>query len=726
MKISSKFLPLVLLSLTISIFISCGSDDDPVSSNTTITGTISDSSLSKARFASSDTLTAVVKNVDSGQTFTATVSGRSYSVNVTTGINVSIEILNGGTVILSRVLDSETTKETSVSAKINVLTHVQAKMAIAKKAAGGSLRDAIISTNGEMFGSSTILSETAIGLQQGLSTLESKNAVFASQVATLGQLVSAYSASSTSITSTFTSLNNTLSSSTVATISSGFNTQVNSFSSSTAEVFGSAFEGAKNSGFVTTTGFSTYQATITNTTVTTAIETAKKSPAFGTLGTPLSATPGVVFSFTFPAATTGDILGISGYTGAMSSTPSGLVSFSDLTLKFAPSQGDVGNTYTYTVTAAGANGKSKTASISIVVKAQQITGLNRMLLQGSSDTNNMGYYKVDKGPILYDNHFYLISEYSSSMYRLEKYSQAGIDAPSTSALSVVTSWNLPSGSDPTDLVFSSNTAYIANTNTSVGLVAYDVDSTSTSIKYQSTSMTGSYLTLGNSKIYNLGTSPDYAVRSADNALSSVSTDTTLTSKALSLSASKIGSYGDYLYLANSMSASFYKFVSNSPTALASEFSTTVSNSYLGDHSSVSGAPLYAISSLSATSLTITNDILSSTSLPITYSLTSSMSPSIANSFYAYHSSGLSDVTSFSLQSGEMTATATDETKVYYTNTSGLKPMIINKPEGVTTGKSGAYLYFTGQYSSTQEMTSTSVKGMTGTWYIKSFLVEPTN
>ena len=218
------------------------------SSGTVVSGIIEDSTLigaSKARFASTDILTAVVTNVDNpSQTFFATVESRNYSVTVTPGINLKIQITNGSTVILSRVLDKESTAAATVSANINVITHVQAQMALANFSAGTDLKAAIKAANKEMFGSDTIVAESALSRSVGLKAMETHNPVFASQVATTGQLISAFNPNSGDSVSTFGSLDTSFTSSTAATVTTNYNVIVNSFSSAAASVFATAFAGA--------------------------------------------------------------------------------------------------------------------------------------------------------------------------------------------------------------------------------------------------------------------------------------------------------------------------------------------------------------------------------------------------------------------------------------------------------------------------------------------------
>lgn len=722
-------LPLTFCSLILALTLACGGGGN--GSSTTVSGTIDDSSLdssSKALLAASDALTATATNVDdTTQTFTITVDGRKYSGSITPGINVNIEIKNGDTVILSRVLDKDQTTS-NVTAEINVVTHVQAKLAVENVKTGKTLAEALKSANQELFGSETV-NESGLKVSTALKVIEGRNASFAAQIATMGQLVASFNPNSTDIKSTFSSLNGSFEHPTVAGVATAFTQRVNNFSSSTAAVFASAFEGAKNANILVapTASFTAFQSTLTASIVTSAISSALRPPIFGTAGTPKTAAPGIVFSFTIPPATTEDVLGISRYSGSFTTAPDGNWNLVGRTLNFVPSQSDINKTFTYTFVAHNANGKTVSKAISIPVKGMKITKNTRMKLLGSVNTANSGTYYPILGPVLAGDYFYLVARFSASGHRLEKYATSGINRPSTSDLSLASSWVLPTGNTPKDLAVGNNVAFLAYSNTSVGLIGYKTNATSSTPDYQSKTMSGTELALHGSRIYNM---TSQIVMSNDLLLSSTpKTESTLTDKVKSISANDIGSFSDYLYVASNSTATFYNMSSGSPVALATDFTPQYTGFDIlnNDYSRHAGSPLYAVSTMTSTKLTPGSDLSSAVALSFSSALDSKLSVRASNGTMGYTANASTGVWGFSLRTTNFSTAATDSTanNFSYKYTGELNSMIINRPEGISNGKSGAYLYMPGQYTASVITENTPVhKTMTGSWYIKAFDLEP--
>lgn len=712
-----KFFALGLSAVVAAFSLACSlSDDETTTATTTVTGTITDSSLSSKSAKTGDTLTATATELDTGETFTVTVSGRTYSSTLRPGLNVNIEVKSGDTVILSRVLDKETLTGSTLTAEINSITTIQGEMIVALKAQGKSVLDARKEANVQIFGTETVL-EANLGITAGLALIEKISPEFAAQVATYAHLVG----TATNL-SAIKSLRGGFRATSRTAAQSGYRNVINNASATLIDIFASAQNGANASGRVGAAGFQTLTTNIGNSAFNASlIKSSTLRPSFGTAGSVLKAAPGVVFTHTFPAATTKDALKTITYSGSFSSTIGGLSNLSSRTLKFIPAQSDVGTTFTYTLTATGGNGKTTSTSISIAVTSVTITGVSKMLLSGSSDSSNAGYYRPTLGPVLSGDYFYLVARFSSNgtNYRLEKYPVSSIDKPSSSDITRVgNGWVLPSAATPTSLLVKSNIAYLTNSNTSVGLIGYDTTKSSSSQDYSATSMTGTEVAILGSSVYSLNTTLN-SVQKASLTLGSVSTDTALSSKASSFTATTIDSIGDYLYLANSYTASFY----SGSGFLANDFTSSSSFEIFNDSSLIANGPVYTVASMTTTQLTLGTSSYTTKTL----SQNLSIQEALVNGTYAFVAPATTSGTirGYSLVGSSNSATSASEAStiiVNYTNASNLDPMIINKPEGIDTGKSGAYLYTAGQYTGT----GTAAAAMTGTWYIKAHKIQPAN
>ncbi len=676
---------------------------------------------SKPRLAASVSgMTAVATDLDSGTTYQTTLSSSgAYTCKVITGVNLKIEIKKSNTVILSRAFSSDDTAAATVSAKINVVTHVQAKMALKVKASGGSLSAAIKQVNKEIFGSETV-SESKMNIA-GIV-----NQAFAARVLILAQVVNAVAdtSPSTAVTTLLTTLSDTYDNTTVAAVGAAFTSAVNSITDSAViSAFASAFEGAKNTGVVAATVFTTVSADLSST-VNAAITAEKKAPTFGTATDSVrTAAPGVLFKYTFPTATTVDVLGISGYSGAFSTTPDGFsvtTADSNRTVKFIPSEKDVGTTFTYTETVTGANGKTATSAISIVVKAVQMKGIaSRQIGSVSGDS----VYMPKLGPILSGDYAYLVSQYSSSAYRLERYAKSDLNTNASAALAPNRSWILPSDSGaPQSMMAGSDRAFIATANS--GVLGYDTTAASSTPDYSSSSFSATSLVLQGSSLFGIYNN---TVKKANLNLSSVSTDSNLSSYSSANSATNMGAYGDYVYLASSMSVAFYNPSTSSFLSNSFKTNTDINDIFWELGYDVSGTPLYMVTSNTAYAVTISAGTVMSSALALP-SVASGLKGAVTNGTYLYGPGGtsLDSVYAISVKTTSNTAVATDEGGTFtmkYTNAGEAWPMIVNVPEGIASGKSGAYMYTTGQYTATGTIDSNSATTKS-TWYIKSHRVEP--
>ncbi|MBF0244389.1 MAG: hypothetical protein HQL31_03855 [Planctomycetes bacterium] len=689
---------------------------------TIISGTIDDGALSKPRLVAGGILTGTATAVGTGRQYEVRVnSNRSYTVEVTRGEDINIEVRNGSTVILSRVLPSAQVSSQTLSANINALTHLQARMALAQinNSGAADLATALATVNRSLFGSEAVSASTLNNLPTALRELTSDSVV--AIVATL-QWLSASSFSGVSVLEalqSFTANFDTLQSAGTSALISVFETVVNGAGTLVSNAISSAFLSTQNTASVTNAiaSASVFSELIQNITNATFPSYALHSPVFGSASDSLrTAAPGVLFSYTFPLATTEDALGVSGYTGAWTGTaPSGPSEFNMLTreLLLIPSEADrtVGS-FTFGVTAVGANGRNDTTSVTLSVKNLELTGLNRKLL-GSAATND-GSYQPELGPVLSGDYMYLVALYSSNLRRLERYPLSGLTSSGIDTVQSFNSWPLPEGTGVSrDFLLKGDLAYI--TTAWSGILAYDVTGASGSApEYLASGLTATSLTTFGSYLYGLDATTFSAVR-LPLTLGTATNLGSVSAMAEDIQADEIGVYGDYIYLAGAMTATFYSPYSSS--FLAEELSSSVNLELLQDNRDVENSPLYAVMGDDVTQLTIENASFV-TSVLTGVSVTGS---SRANGTYAFIVQSNTDVVqAHSLQGATGSALGTMGTyAVDYANAGELKVAIRNIPEGIESGRSGAYVFTVGQYSTDVFSATTEAS-----WYVKPFVAQP--
>lgn len=709
-----------------------------------VSGTFDDSATpgrSKALDAAS-TYDATAEDPVSGQTFAVTVNSttKTYTTSVFARTNLRLKIKKGGYEVLSRIFPAAATAGTVSGAKVNIVTHVQAQM-VAASVSGGNYDAAVTAVNTVMFGTTTP-AETDLTIAKVASV--TGNATFAARISIMAQLVAS------TMTDTIGSLVGTLVTSfqqtTVAKVETAYQAAVNSITSSAvASVYASAVVGAQTnaaSNGVSTASLNTIISEPTNSVITSALVTAgatstatPASPVFGSaVDTQRTAAPGVLFQYTFPTATTTDALGVSGYSGAWSATPGGVseTTNSGRTLKFLPSYADIGKSFVYTLTATGGNGKTVTTTVTVAVKSLEIKGVIRKQLAGST-TSTGGYYKPKLGPKLSEDgaYLYLVAYYSNSLYRLEKYEASSVTSGADlQSLSLANSWAIPSAAGaPRDFALSGSKAYIATAYS--GVIGYDLTASSSTPDYTATTMSATRVTTLGDYVYGLYGYPytmSGTVKYATKTLASVTAQSDLTTKASSLTyANELLSYGSYIYLSSWYTSSFY----NPSTASFTDNytpSTSYSSELMIDAGAVSGVPAYLVGNYTGYKVQIgASNALTTASLPWGSSFPSTYNDaSIGNGAYgfkAYSNDG--SIFGFSLEGTSARTISTDDTTtgtVGFSNLIGENDMdfaILNKAEGITSGRSGAYLFALGQYP-----TSTNTATMTGTWYMKAYRLQP--
>jgi hypothetical protein len=720
-----------VLFSAIAISLACGgSSGGGTTATAVVSGTINDADLNaKGLFKSGDTLTAVVTNLDNtAQTWVVTVNAdRTYSATITASINVKIEVKNGDTIILSKVLDKDSVVGAVKSVEINAVTHVEAEMVISNYSPTGTapLLTALKAIRKEMFGVDTAPN---YALNTALANLSTDND-FAATVNTYAQMIGTLAASQAS---ELKALGATFKVATRVAFATQVKTYIQASDTTRLNIFTTAQSGAEKRGFIPAANFATLTTNfqVINPKFQEALErNSVLVPVFGTAPDSVrNAAPGVLFQYTFPPAKTASGLAITSivYTGAWTSAakPAGISSSPSSTspvFKFIASQSDVGNTYKYTMTATAANGQVLTKTIDVKVTS---VGLAQGRAFSLSDTG-FTYYKPTLGPISGGKYFYVVAKVSSdTKYAIQKYRKADFKVGS---LSLADSQNLPAGFSPTNMVVAGDYGYLTSNNS--GLTSINLANLGSSQIATPAAFTGTQLAVAQGTVYGLDVTSNSAVVKYATLRSSATTS------ALTLSTlgtgqvsnpSRIGSYNDYLYLADANSGVFTSAVAG--TAWTNAFTATSYN-FLHDQSGIMGAPFYLASDYTDSSVAVTLSSLQ----PMTSTMTgrstvaTTSAPKMGryakaiNGNYEYGINDLSSAFAYSLAGSVNSATVTGSTApVSFVNATNLSGMIVNMPEGLTTGdaRSGGHYMVLGQTGTS--MINTASATMTGTWKVKSF------
>lgn len=472
-----SILPLVSL-IIFSFACGGGSSTYEDSSNRTDTGArtidlegaIDDSTLpSKPRWAGGNSLTFTgniydinnsqqqwLMNIDDSENYTAAIIRRS---------DIALEIYRDNSLVLSRVM-SEGETLVNTRAKVNSITHLQASIARAlQRSQGGELTSHLENVNLTLF-EKTVINESEYTLDSLAENLGDVKVI----ISTYAHLFR--SPSSSGFSSLLFKLNQALDeSSTSSLISAWLDVADNLSTQDELDAYASAHEGAKNSGISSANLiFSELSDRFNSTPLLSAIEEAKASPVFGSNVDILrDATPGALFQYTFPRATTEDILGITSYNGAwLGEEPMGtwmITSDEGRTLHFLPDSSDIGKSFPFGLTVDGGNGKTTSASNIIVeVKTPTLTPMPRKSLS----------LRPLVGPLVDDQFLYLISisDIGHEFY-LQKFAQDSIQASNGEDSTLANfSWTLPTSvSEVTDILLHLNTLYISTGEASYGFDA---------------------------------------------------------------------------------------------------------------------------------------------------------------------------------------------------------------------------------------------------------------
>jgi hypothetical protein len=364
---------------------------------------------------------------------------------------------------------------------VNNITHLQALMTERLERSSASYDEALSAVNQDLFGSSS-LQESEINL--GAFTTASSN--LAAMVASYGRLFAQVELTEfgDDLTELQTAFIEAMSEPSAEAVLSSYTAEMNALSAGAASALASAHEGAKNepsvNADVSANVFNTLKEGLSGE-VATAFFEALESPLIpedATTDNLRKATPGVLFTYTYPEAETEDVLGIAGYditwTNA-GNTPSGRYRFDaedGRQLRWIPSVDDLGRSFTFQMEVNGVNGKSlELDPIAVEVVDMEIESLGRALVSSARE--------VMAGPTLSDTHLFFASRDVATPDKFfEKVSMESlIEASDESAVASIR-WQFPASlPEIYDMEFqaldSGNLIYMAAGD--YGVVAYGAD-----------------------------------------------------------------------------------------------------------------------------------------------------------------------------------------------------------------------------------------------------------
>lgn len=465
--------PALIPLLLFSLFCSGGSTSNNGVIQVTIRGEVSDAtSPSKPRRMAATTSSSgnAIDLEQEDRVWPITMlSDGSYEVTVERATPLLLEFYGNGDTLLHRILSSSDTEgeglasALSVSANVNTLTTLQAGMLLRKINASTDLDELFVEVNEELFANPSNPTYTIDGMRDDLTNLSA-------MVATYGQLFR--SAEVTSFSNLVQGLQGAFRGNNPNQILNQYELLLEGLERDDADALASAHEGAKNlnANPDITAGFAAIALRIDNTQVQNAFFQALEPPVFSsTLADPCSVTPGSVFQFTFPSATTEDILGISGFeTVWVTGEPIGpyLKSSDDRTITWSPDILDLGREHVLEMSAIGSNGRiTTTDNISIPMDVGVIDTYPRKVLPRIP---HLG--PVSSG----DNQLILVtSSNSGHIYYLEKIPEELLHTLTLDEEVSGSRWTLPlTTSGVFDMEIHSGNVYIAAG--SAGLHAFDL------------------------------------------------------------------------------------------------------------------------------------------------------------------------------------------------------------------------------------------------------------
>lgn len=705
----------ILLLATVLLALTCGgqSTSNGILMNK-VTGNFDIEINKQKTFWASKNISAVAYDLDDPSiTWPCTINGSQFSFNMVRRSNVVIKISLDEQVVMSKVLARENTNFNTISdIKINTISHVHSLMvqkhfnsAFTKE---WSYQDSIKSINSILLGI-TIPSNDQIKLSQVNKT----SPIIAAIISTYSHLLTAESL--TSHTETLSLFEKTFSQTNLFIIENQYLQLVNIAKVNVAETIASLHEAAKNSKVISNKFFSSISDRLTSEIILIALDKFKEEPVFNTdIDNVRIAAPGTLFQYNFPSATTKDVLGIFEYKGkwiknSTTNTPYDGKSNNNKTIKWIPSEAEVGKSFFYQLDAVGANGKisSKPKVIEITVKDLEIIADERKMLP----------HKPIYGPVLYGDYAYLVSAHTdNSQLNIEKYLLSDLATIAPDTMLDPISWTIPYSSEVYDMKIYNNIIYLATQANTIS--AYDAlweqDNQNPPTLVGSVSAT--HLEIISDQLYSISNSFTALTIKSNLNLEGSANISTFDNFIIDSSVKMGQINSNYLYLTKSNSGIIYSQNDSGQLSEVVNFTPLALNHLpKSEASSIQTEFLYSGNTVQSLNISLNNlklDTYSPINLQpydgITSNGTYFFSVNASNNIIFAHSL-LGDV--------KVSDDSTNKsTSINYRNISkDIRFMIHNLPEGLSSNQSGAYLYSFGQGTNDQ---------FTATWFIKRHKLKP--
>jgi energy-coupling factor transporter ATP-binding protein EcfA2 len=664
------------------------------------------SGLSKPKRAPG-TFTGLVTNLDDPQeTWPLTFSSsQQFSANIIRKNNLKIEIFIGTTLVLSRVFDIDESNVSSLDTNINTMTHLQAQMVLEQINQNSllSVASAKSTVNFALFGKSELEAS-----DYNISLLAQQNPAAAVIMSTYAQLFNF--SDFNLIRGALQVINNVISTTDSTQLRTNYLNTINALSSlqdTIATTIATAHESVKNdeNNPIDVNEYASISSEFSLAALTAALESVRVYPTFPDLDSPNSAGVGVLFSYHFPAATTIDRQGLhsDGYQGIWLSTPpSGLIDTSGnggLNLKLIPSSEDLGETFEYQVSIKGANNAGPVStSLQFTVNSTEIIPKDRKRI----------FDQPIAGPVLDDDYLYLVST-GDDGYFLDKYPLSEIQTDGGATFLSVSRWLLPSGfTDVRDMALGNDLVYL--TGGYSGVLAFDKNFSSINESeptHSNNIMIGSDITIYQEQVFALQKDFTPVLHQAELDLSDSTEINTLEDIIIPNGNIQIATFSDdYLYISgNSQPAAYSLTTTSKQLALVDEASPDLSSFIPLDDAQALSTPLALFDNSNIERIDIIANTFTSVSSR-TYTADDLNNPMIGNGTFFYTTHPITPTlivgNSLTVSTFSGIVSQTPDEAIYYNSVSeNLKFMIRNIPEGIETGKSGAWMYTIGAGDDTE-------------------------
>lgn len=708
-----KLQTISILLLGVAFALACGgSATNNGIAQVNITGTFDINQGSQKPFSKSSNFTAIATNLDdASETWNVEIENNTYKTTTVRRSNILIEIKLNDMTLVSRIISREETDTTDTdSKKINLVTHVQSEMI--KRLQNSTPQWSTLNHSKQTF-KDLLSNETPVDNELSIQQVSRTSPQLAVILATHARLFSTNDPSQyNEAISLFSAAYKQIVSSAII---NAYIDEVNKANLALSQIIASLHEGAKNSGIISIENFTEISKNFISENILTSLDQALEIPLFGTdIETAKTASPSTLFTFTFPTATTKDILGIASYSGKWirSTTPQGITytkSNENRTLQWMPTSQEAGKSYFYQLDAYGVNGKktNKPKVVEIKVNSLQIQGQQRKVLPNTPIL----------GPVYDSEYMYLISQLTNQQLQLDKYKFSDIDADAPDALLTPVSWLLDGISSVLDFKLNNQSLYLATENDGLWSLNknFGINPDSSSIIVGK--VTGSQMQIIGENIFTISNTYTSQTHIAPLDLSTSTSNEAFSNFSIN-SLTKLGSIQpNYLYLTHQNSGSLYNVTPSGLPVFAENFTPTGTQPLKRNLNYNRFQYDYLYTTMTAQRLQISNQkLIATTYTPATMLSTKGI---IANGsdFFVGHQSQILSYTIYN-SSQIIYEQSNDSRAVNYSNTpDSLQFIIRNLPEGVNTHQTGSILYSFGE-----EPSSTN----TQTWYIKTHHIKPTD